>query len=203
MDKHRDDYNSEKRRKAFHLFGLIIPLGYLFFPSEPQAKAMLVAGMIVAIFVDIFRLAEPRLRGFAHSLIGAIMRPHEKTNLLGSTSLLIASVMTVFIFPKPIAVAALSLLVAGDTAAALVGKRFGRVKMFGRKTLEGTLGFVAAGIVLNEAVSLAASDLSLATVVVGALVGALVEAVPFPIDDNFAIPIISGVAMSLTRILQA
>jgi dolichol kinase len=195
------DFDSEKMRKGFHLLGLLIPLGYLLYPSEAQAKALLVAAMIFGIFIDIVRLAEPRLRSFAHSLIGALMRPEEKTNLLGSTSLLIASVMTIFVFPKVVAAAALCLLVGGDTAAALVGKRFGRVRIFGHKTLEGTLAFVGAGLILNWGVSLIAPGLTRLAIVTGALIGALVEAVPFPIDDNFAIPIVSGVAMSLARIL--
>lgn len=201
MADHSSDYQSEKRRKAFHLFGLIIPLGYLLYPSEAQAKAIILAAMVFGIFVDIFRLAEPRLRSFAHSLIGALMRPKEKADLLGSTSLLIASVMTIFIFQKVVAVAALCLLVGGDTAAALVGKRFGRVPIFCRKTLEGTLAFICAGLALNAAVCRAEPGLTPLAVVTGALVGALVEAVPLPIDDNFAIPVISGVAMSLARIL--
>jgi dolichol kinase len=64
-------------------------------------------------------------------------------------------------------------------------------------------------MVLNAGVSLAgyrlwpdAAGLSLSAGMIGALVGALVEAVPFPIDDNFAIPIISGVAMVLAGIMQ-
>lgn len=198
------EYRSEVRRKAFHLVALIIPVGYLFFPQEGQAKAIVLGTMIFAVFVDIFRLSEPRLRHFLDSLIGAIMRPHEKTDLLGSTCLLISSAMTALIFPKAVAVAALCLLIGGDTAAALVGKRFGRLRLFGRKTLEGTLAFVATGMALNAGVTLASDrlwhdsgGLSLPAGAVGALVGALVEAVPFPIDDNFAIPIVSGAAMVL------
>lgn len=205
----RSDYVSEVQRKAFHLVALVIPIGYLFFPQAGQAKAILLGAMIFAVFIDIFRLSEPRLRHFLNSLIGAIMRPHERTDLLGSTCLLISSTMTALIFPKSVAVAALCLLIGGDTAAALVGKRFGRVRIFGRKTLEGTLAFLATGVVLNAGVSLAGyrlwpdvAGLSLSAGVIGALVGALVEAVPFPIDDNFAIPIVSGVAMVLVGAMQ-
>lgn len=199
-------YQSEVHRKAIHLFGLVIPLGYLFFPNEGQAKAILAGAMIYGVFVDIYRLNEPRLRSFINSVIGAVMRPHERTGLLGSTCLMIASMMTVLIFPKPVAVAALMLLVAGDTAAALVGKRFGRVKVFGGKTLEGTVAFLVVGGALAQGVAAVAArigqgdGLSPQAAAIGALVGALVEAVPFPIDDNFAIPIISGVAMVLAGI---
>lgn len=204
-----DNYQSEVRRKAFHLFGLVIPLGYLFFPAEGQAKAILAGAMIFGVFIDICRLNEPRLWSFLDGMIGAVMRPHEKTGLLGSTCLLIASTMTVLIFPKAVAVSALVLLVAGDTAAALVGKRWGRVKVFGGKTLEGTLGFLVVGLALVEGVAVVAARLPEAgggdgltpqAAAIGALVGALVEAVPFPIDDNFAIPIISGVSMVLAGI---
>ena len=201
MNKGCRDFEAEKTRKGFHLFGLIIPLGYLLHPNPAQARALLVAGMIFGVTIDVWRLAEPRLRSFAHSLLGALMRPEEKSDLLGSTCLLIASVLTVFVFSKPVAVAALCLLVGGDTAAALVGKRFGRIRIFGRKTLEGTLAFVGAGLALNFAVSLLAPELTPLMVITGAVVGALVEAVPFPIDDNFAIPIVSGVAMTLARTL--
>jgi dolichol kinase len=139
------------------------------------------------------------------------MRPHERADLLGSTCLLISSTMTVLIFPKAVAIAALCLLIGGDTAAALVGKRFGRVRVFGSKTLEGTLAFIAVGIALNQAVSLAMARLepdatgwlTPAAVAIGALVGAVVEAVPLPIDDNFAIPILSGVAMVLAGVIRA
>lgn len=203
------DYVSEVQRKAFHLVGLAIPIGYLFFPEEGQAKAILLGAMIFGVFIDVFRLSEPRLRHFLNSLIGAIMRPHERTDLLGSTCLLISSTMTALIFPKSVAVAALCLLIGGDTAAALIGKRFGRIRIFGSKTLEGTLAFLATGIILSAGVSLAGQrfwpevqGLSLSAGTIGALVGALVEAVPFPIDDNFAVPIISGVAMVLVGAMQ-
>jgi dolichol kinase len=202
------DYEYEVRRKGFHLIGLVIPLGYLIFPNTGQAKAVILGAMIFAVAIDAFRLSEPSLRHFLNSLIGAIMRPHEKSDLLGSTCLLVSSTMTVLIFPKGIAASALCLLIGGDTAAALVGKRFGRVRLFGRKTLEGTLAFIGAGLVLDAGVILllamtGSSDpasLTWATAAVGAVVGAVVEAVPFPIDDNFAIPIISGVAMVLAGI---
>jgi len=202
------DYESEVRRKAFHLIALVIPLGYLIFPSGGQAKAVIFGAMIFAVAIDAFRLSEPSLRHFLNSVIGAIMRPHEKTDLLGSTCLLVASTMTVLIFPKGIAASALCLLIGGDTAAALVGKRFGRVRIFGRKTLEGTLAFIGAGLVLDAGVILLLAripssepaSLTWGSAVTGAVVGALVEAVPFPIDDNFAIPIISGVAMVLAGI---
>lgn len=202
------EYRLEVRRKAIHLVGLAIPAGYLVIPDQALAKAILICIMVLAVSVDIWRLSEPRLRRFLHGLGGAVMRPHEKNDLLGSTCLVIASTMTVLIFPKGVAVAALCLLVGGDTAAALVGRRFGRLRMPGGKTLEGTLAFIAAGLVLNLGVGMvllrlapASPGLSPLAALVGAVTGGVVEAAPLPVDDNFAIPIVSGVAMVLTGVI--
>lgn len=204
------EYRSEVRRKAIHLVGLAIPLGYVLIPQESLAKGILVAVMVVSIAIDIWRLRQPRFQRFLHGLAGAVMRPHERDQLLGSTCLVIASTMTVLIFPKGVAVGALCLLIGGDTAAALIGRRFGRIRVFGAKTLEGTLAFIGTGLVLNLAVGWAlprlgpgTASLSPSAALAGALVGGLVEATPFPIDDNFAIPITSGVAMVLTGIIGA
>ncbi len=191
------EYPFEVRRKLLHLVGLIIPLGYFFFPSEAQAKAILLGCMIIAIIVDTVRLSEPRIRQLIHGLSGAIIRPGERSTLLGSTSLLIASTVTIFIFPKEIAVAALGFLIVGDTAAALIGRKFGRVKTFRRKTLEGSIAFVAASLL----VGLIIPGLEKPAIIAGAVVAAVTEAAPIHIDDNFGIPILSGVAMSLVRVL--
>jgi len=188
-------YSSEVRRKLLHLTGLMIPIGYYCFPNEAQAKALVLGSMIIAIGVDTFRLGERRYRNLLHSISGELIRPGEKTTLLGSTCLLIASTITIFIFPKSIAVAALSYLIVGDTVAALIGRRFGRVHLFGNKTLAGTMAFFGSAFASGSLIP----GIGTGTALVGAVVAAVVEALPLPIDDNFSIPILSGVAMVLAR----
>jgi dolichol kinase len=186
-------YTSEVRRKLVHLVALLIPIGYYLWPSEAQAKALLLGGMIVAIGVDTFRLGEPRYRNLLHSLSGELIRPGEKSNLLGSTCLLISSTITVFLFPKEVSVAALCYLIVGDTVAALIGRRFGRIRLFGRKTLVGSLALFASAVAAGSLIP----GLETRTVLAGAAVAAVAEALPLPVDDNFSIPILSGVAMVL------
>ena len=197
MDGAEITYTSEVRRKLVHLIALIIPVGYLLWPSEAQAKALLLGGMIIAIGVDTFRLGEPRYRNLFHSLSGELIRPGEKSNLLGSTCLLIASTITVFLFPKQVAAAALCYLIVGDTVAALVGRRFGKIRLFGKKTLLGSLAFFASAFLAGSLIP----GLETRTAFAGALVAAVAEALPLPVDDNFSIPILSGVAMVLARAL--
>ena len=198
MDGADITYTSEVRRKLVHLIALIIPIGYFLWPSEAQAKALMLGGMIVAIGVDTFRLGEPRYRNLLHSLSGELIRPGEKHNLLGSTCLLIASTITVFLFPKEVAVAALCYLIVGDTVAALVGRRFGRIRLFGKKTLLGSLALFSSAFIAGSLIP----GLETRTAFAGALVAAIVEALPLPVDDNFSIPILSGIAMVLARALS-
>ena len=197
MDGAEITYTSEVRRKLVHLVALLIPILYYLWPSVAQAKALLLGGMIIAVGVDTFRLGEPRYRKLLHSLGGELIRPGEKGNLLGSTCLLIASTMTVFLFPKGVAVAALCFLIIGDTVAALVGRRFGRIHLFGKKTLAGSVAFFLAAFGSGSLIP----GLDLYTVLIGAAVAAVAEALPLPVDDNFSIPILSGVAMVLVRAL--
>jgi glycerol-3-phosphate acyltransferase PlsY len=106
---------------------------------------------------------------------------------------MIAALISVLVFDKMIAVSALSFLVIGDTAAAVVGKRFGK-KLFWGKSLAGSFAcfvcclLIGYALLTNEWVILA-----------GALTATIVEALPVPMDDNMRVPIASGLIMQLVR----
>jgi dolichol kinase len=102
-------------------------------------------------------------------------------------------------YTKPIAVAALTFIIVGDTLAALIGRRFGRHR-FGRKSVEGSLACLAGTLL----VAIFAPDLALPVALFGATVAAITEALSTRIDDNISVPIISGLAMTLfSRILSS
>jgi dolichol kinase len=88
--------------------------------------------------------------------------------------------------------------------AALVGRRFGRIKLLHGRSLEGSLAFIASGalaafgllMVFHPALGLGnAAAMALA----GALAGAVAELVSFRVDDNFSIPLsaASGAALAV------
>jgi dolichol kinase len=93
-------------------------------------------------------------------------------------------------------VAALGALILGDTAAALVGKAWGRVHIFGsKKTLEGSIACLAVSLLFAWKVTQLPWDVAL----VGAMAATLFEILPLPLDDNFAVPLSAGFAMILMR----
>ena len=95
-------------------------------------------------------------------------------------------------WPALVTLAALALCFA---TAAIVGKAWGRTRVF-RKSLEGALGGLAA--CLGWAAFLALSGvLPWPVLVAGALAASLVELLPIPLDDNLGMTLLSGVVMRL------
>ena len=103
----------------------------------------------------------------------------------------IIATLIIFKFNIAIAYSALIMLLLGDSASTVIGKKFGKHKIpYNTKTFEGSLtffvvGFMGALILLPPLPA-----------VIGALAGVLTEAYS-PIDDNIPVPIISALAMSI------
>jgi len=191
---------TEARRKAIHLGCFILPLGILYeWLPWPRGRAewrwFLIVLTLAAIAIDLIRIHDRRVRRFFREFFGGMIREHERFNLLGSTYLLIAALLAVEIFPRPVAAAALGFTILGDGTAALVGKRWGRTRFF-NKTLEGALGGLLT--CLAWATFLAATgQLAWPVAIVGALVASLVELLPIPLDDNLGMTLFSGYVMKL------
>jgi dolichol kinase len=153
----------------------------------------LIALTLVAMTLDLVRIHDRRVRKYFRQFFGRMIREHERFNLLGSTYLLIASLLAVEIFPRPVAAAAIGFTVLGDAIAALVGKAWGRTRFF-RKTLEGTVaGFGAC--LLWAAFLATAGFLPWHVAVAGALVASLIEMLPIPLDDNLGMTLFAGYTM--------
>ena len=185
---------SELKRKSIHLSSITIPIAYYVTPDSLQSlfERVLLALVILSLAIEVFRLNHPRTRHVFRHFFGELIRNHEEVSLLGSTYLLIACLLSIHLFPKPVAVLALAFLILGDTVAAIVGKSIGRIHLFG-KTLEGSLACFAVCFALTRAVP----ELPVEVALVGAVVATVFELLPIPLDDNFRIPLSAGFAMEL------
>jgi dolichol kinase len=181
----------EVKRKLIHLSSSSIPLALLILPHR-VGIAIVAAGLILAITVDIMRLRIPAVQRFFARVFGAALRPHESNELTGSTFMCISMLVCIVLFPMQIAIAALFFLTLGDTAAALVGQKWGRTVLLPGKTLEGTSACLFACtivVVVMPGVPLIAG-------LAGALTATTVELFGTEtIDDNFGIPVLSAVVM--------
>jgi dolichol kinase len=187
----------EIKRKIFHLLSLIYVFGYWYLP-----KAVVVFGLVIAIvFVALFehlRFKIPEFNNFFKSNFKGFYRPEEADKISALTSTLSGALLAVLMFPdKYMVFASFLYFVFGDSAAALVGKAFGRHKIFSGKSLEGSLAcmavcFISGLFIFNWRFAL-----------MGAAVAAAVEAVPWKMNDNFWMQTVNaGILSLLSKIIK-
>ncbi len=182
---------NEVERKAIHLGASLLPISL--FVLGPEAGTIVVAtALIVAIAVDVARLRIPAVKVFFEKQFGGALRPHEAHELTGSSYMCLAALVCIVLFTVPIAVAALLFLTVGDTAAALVGRRWGRHPLTPGKTYEGTL----ACLVCCSIIGVVVPGVPVTAGLFGAVVATVVELFGIgTLDDNFGIPVLSGLSM--------
>lgn len=174
---------------------LVIPGGYYILGLEKStALWILLPFTVLVIATDISRFRGWWLwQGFFSKLFGRMIRSHEQNgDWTGASYILIASCCTIALYSKPIAIAALAFIIVGDSAAALIGRRFGRHR-FGRKSYEGSAACLGATLL----VAALAPGISFPVAAVGAAVATLIEAKPLGVDDNISVPVLSGLAMTI------
>ncbi|RKY04065.1 hypothetical protein DRP77_04855 [Candidatus Poribacteria bacterium] len=183
----------ELKRKAIHFAGLLIPIFYYIFPEDRKWLAVwILCGIAVLYFTsELLRFTHPQVNRFILMRVSALLRKDEHQKVTGSGYYLIGALLSIILFDKMVAIVSMLFLIFGDFSAAVVGMRWGRVKLIGSKSLEGSLGCLAACL----AVSLPL--LPPKTAIVGSLVATIVELLPLRINDNLLIPVISGLAMHL------
>ncbi len=183
-------------RKATHMGALIIPGSYYFLHlSRGHMLAIMIPAALAMLIIDISRLRQWRFwTSFASKIGGSIIRHHEmEGDFTGASYILISTCLTVALFDKPIAIAALVFIIVGDTFAAIIGRKFGRHRFYKSKTIEGSLGCLFGAL----ASVMFLPDIALPVAVLGAVVATVVEAYSFGVDDNISVPLVSGLAMTL------
>lgn len=178
----------ELQRKSIHLAMIVIPVWIYVTPPDWTLLGLIIATSATVV-MDLLRLTDHRLRGFFLRFFRSLIRSHEEEHLLGSTYFMIAALLSVLAFDDKIAIAALTFLIIGDTAAAIVGKKYGKPLYWG-KSLQGSLACFVSCLIIGAALL----D-NQWVIITGALAAAVAEALPVPMDDNMRVPIISGLVM--------
>ena len=197
-------YAAELQRKAIHLLALVLPEAILVLP-RPTALLGLTVLAAFAVALDLARQRVPAVRRFVvDRAFGGMMRPEELPPegapivLNGAAWMCVSAAVCAWLFPPGVAAAALAMLMVGDGAAAVLGRRYGRTKWPGSpKSVEGSLAYALTAFAIGLAVvAWPGTRVGVGTVALGAAVGAAVEALPLPLNDNMRVPFLSGLAMA-------
>jgi dolichol kinase len=197
-------FRVELIRKAIHLCSLSIPVLY-YSLSKSTALAILIPLTAGFVIVDILRYYHQPSSKLFHTLFGWLLREHEfgkkvKT-LNGGTYMLVSATICIIIFPKLIVITGFAILIIGESAAALVGHRFGRHKITvsrpKSKSIEGSAAFLLCSFVvvlLTPKVANLPGEYLIG--MVAAFIGMLAEAFSADLlDDNLAVPLSIGFSM--------
>ncbi len=148
---------------------------------------------IIMVIIDIGRLRDWKIWHYLKGILSPIIREHETMgDFTGASYILVTSCLAIALFSKPVAIASLAFIMAGDPASAIIGRKFGRIK-FRTKSLEGSLAFLVMALI----VSFVTPHVPLAIGIIGAVIATITEAVSFEIDDNATVPLVSGLAMEI------
>lgn len=194
MKQPRPVEEGELARKAIHYSSTIIPLAYYFFFDKNVMLWLTGLGFLIFLIAEIIRHIYPQFYKLYLKIFGLMIRTHEKKyHLTGATYVFLGSFLSIFFFPKTIAVIVLLFLTVGDPSACLVGLSIGRINLPGNtKTLEGSLAFILAGLLATFWIP----GVGLKVKLTGVFLAALIEYMPFKrFDDNLMIPLITGTLM--------
>ena len=188
-------YRAEVSRKVLHLASAAIPTVYLLV-ERPLMLCLLLPCVLIAIVVETLRFASPRFAAGFRTAVGFMVRAVEWQRLTGATYVLVASILAVYLFPKPVAIAALFIMSVSDSAASLMGITFGRTRFLG-KSLAGSGSFFVTAVAILWLHWPAAKGVG----VLVACVATLAEAIPtvklglFELNDNLTVPLLTVAAL--------
>ncbi|MCK4813187.1 MAG: hypothetical protein KAT14_04540 [Candidatus Marinimicrobia bacterium] len=193
----------EVRRQFIHLFTAFIPLMYYFFPDIGPLNGQQWTMILFAVFGGLFVLADylrrynSLIKKWFLLLVSPFVRIDEENKMTAASHIAIVFFFILLIFPIHISVPACLLLSVGDSASGLVGQWIGKHAWFKHYTIEGTLAFIVAGLILFL---LAFPYIPLWKASVVVVFCALFEALFSHFDDNIVIPISAATMLMMLEV---
>lgn len=184
-------------RTIMRPLAIIFPLMYFFLDKN---IVLWVLGVLAGMFItlDVVRLMHKGVGIFFVAKATRVFKKGEEKRFSSMSLFMLSSFITILIFPKMIAITAIIFLIFGDVFAKFFGSEYGKIKIFGEKTLEGSIAHLVvcllAGYILWSYVGLLPS-----IIVTGALAATISEALPWDINDNLSVPLISASAMFIAE----
>ena len=183
-------------RKIWHFSGVILIVVIYHNVSRAMALQLMTFFGSLIIFMDVFRQYSPTANKILMKTFGPLMRKYEADGLTGTSYMMLGVFIAIAFFPTDVCKLALFFLATADPIASYFGIRFGRDRLFGNKSLQGTMAaftvclivsfvyYVSKGLMLEKLLMVS---------VLSALAGAISEVIPVgKLDDNLVLPVLSA-----------
>ena len=185
-------YHQEVFRKFFHIASSSIAILLYFLGKEVLLPYILAAAILFPI-LDYSRKYIPYLKTIYITLFGIITRPYEYHGLSGASWVFMGAGVTTYLFNEKAAVIALLVMSLSDSAAAMIGIKYGNTRLF-NKSLEGSLAFFITTYVIIFSFSTASILLTLITTIIATAIELFSTR---KLNDNILIPVATAFILTL------
>lgn len=196
-------FAAELGRKALHLLALVVPLGMALL-GQRLSLLILLPLSLLAVGADVLRAHSDGFAAVINRIFGPLMREEERPPvgsrvvINGASWVLVTATVLVLVFPVAIAVPAFVMFMVSDAAAALIGRRYGRMHWGNSaRTVEGSAAFLLVGI----GVLALFPSIPLWIGVLSAGAGCVAEALPRPLNDNVRVPLVTAAVLAALEII--
>lgn len=197
-------------RSVFHASNAIFILWMIAsVPSFGWMFWIALAYLTFCLSTEALKRVNPQIKEKVMRIFSKIAHPHEYDKVNSATWYGVALFILANL-PLPLGIIAVAILGFADPAAALVGRAYGKIKLPGNRTLEGSLTFVvvgtlAASLALNIMHPLSNGWVTLLVCLSASVFGAAGELLGAYPDDNLTIPLASSagafLALSLLQLI--
>lgn len=177
-------------RKIWHFSFIWAPVAYYCWLTNLDGVVLSAAFLLFFLVLDAIRLNWSRGNEIAYRHFSWLLREQERKGFNTSIYFALSCLICSLFFEKTVTVLCIALLCVGDPIAALVGSRFGTVRIL-NKSLQGSLAcfvacFLVAELLFEPTIAFWA-----------ALTATFFELISSRLNDNLSIPIFTGLMVTL------
>lgn len=185
-------------RKSVHMVSILIVLIYELFGKE-VILWILMLFLIIVLTLDYFRLEH----GIKIPFFYIMYRKDEADRFGGHIFFALGAISVIALFSQEIAYTAILMTTFGDLAAALIGKFYGKKRVFQKifkndKSIEGS----TSEFIIDLLIGMLITGNPIVSLVM-AFLATLTETAVNKIDDNLVIPVFAGFFGQITLIFLA
>lgn len=195
-------------RRLIHMStGLVVALIYSKFLTHQSAIYILgISASVIYLFEQV-RIKYPEYSNKLTIINKYFLRAEEHLEESAAMPYIMAVLLTIISFPKPVALTAIFTLAVSDPLSAIIGIKFGKNKITKNKSYQGSLAFFISTLIISISVLNSYSTSGTMYVVIFSIVLSLIvtlfELIPIRLDDNITIPLFTATSMwILTTILK-
>jgi len=181
-------------RKIYRCSAVIFPIIY-YLTNRSTILIILVVFLILLLILELLRFKSPKLNEKIFGFAKIFLKEKEKKRISATTVVVFSIFLAIILFRGAIAIYSILFLIFSDSVAAIIGTKFGKIKILREKTLEGSLGFLICCLFIGLLLYPTELSIPFRKIFAGSLAATFVELLP--LDDNLTISLASGFVMSL------